>query len=121
MELSIRELKLNSATEVILPGQPDPYKMIQVHDYQNISFLRMDPTIRAASHRVIEIFSMAYPELLYRKYFVNVPSIMGWLFSSIKVFLAAETVQKFHPLAYGRSLAGELPHIAEDLPKDYGG
>jgi len=121
MELSIRELKLNAATEAIPDGGEDPYKMIQVHDYHNISFLRMDPTIRVASKKVIEVFGMAYPELLRKKFFVNVPAIMGWVFTSIKLFLSAETVKKFHPLGYGRSLAGELPEIGEQLPKDYGG
>lgn len=81
MELSVRELDLASATEPIPEDGPDPYRMVQVHDYLNVSFLRMDPTIRAATKEVISTFSMAYPELLKEKFFVNVPLVMGCEYS----------------------------------------
>jgi hypothetical protein len=68
MELSVKELDLPSATERIPEDGLDPYRMIQVHDYLNVSFLRMDPNIRAASKETIQIFSMAYPELLKVKW-----------------------------------------------------
>lgn len=77
MELSVRELDLHNATEAIPENGPDPYRMIQVHDYLNVSFLRMDPAVRAASKETIQTFSMAYPELLKEKFFVNVPLVMG--------------------------------------------
>jgi phosphatidylinositol transfer protein SFH5 len=77
MELSIRELDLASATVPIPENGPDPYRMIQVHDYLNVSFLRMDPSIRAATKETIQKFQMAYPELLKEKFFVNVPLVMG--------------------------------------------
>jgi hypothetical protein len=77
MELSIRELDLSSATVKIPEDGSDPYRMVQVHDYLNVSFLRMDPTIRAATKETIQTFSMAYPELLKEKFFVNVPLVMG--------------------------------------------
>lgn len=78
MELSLKELNLPSATVPIPENGIDPYRMVQVHDYLNVSFLRMDPTIRAASKQTIQTFSMAYPELLKGKFFVNVPLVMGW-------------------------------------------
>ncbi|APA05568.1 hypothetical protein SS1G_10044 [Sclerotinia sclerotiorum 1980 UF-70] len=121
MELSIRELDLASATEKIPENGPDPYRMIQVHDYLNVSFLRMDPGIRAASKETIQTFSMAYPELLKEKFFVNVPMVMGWVFTAMKIFLSADTIKKFHPLSYGSDLGAEIPGIAEKLPKEYGG
>jgi hypothetical protein len=121
MELSVKELDLASATEKIAEDGPDPYRMVQVHDYLNVSFLRMDPTIRAASKETIQTFSMAYPELLKEKFFVNVPLIMGWMFTAMKVFLSPETVKKFHPLSYGSNLAGELPGWGKELPVEYGG
>jgi len=68
MELSVKQLDLPSATEKIPVDGLDPYRMIQVHDYLNISFLRMDPNIKAASKETIQIFSMAYPELLRASY-----------------------------------------------------
>lgn len=121
MELSIQELDLSSATEKIPEHGPDPYRMIQVHDYLNVSFLRMDPNIRAASKETIQTFSMAYPELLKEKFFVNVPLVMGWVFTAMKIFLSADTIKKFHPLSYGSNLAAEIPTVAEKLPKEYGG
>lgn len=95
MELSVKELDLASATEKIPENGPDPYRMIQVHDYLNVSFLRMDPTIKAASTETIKTFSMAYPELLKEKFFVNVPLVMGWVFAAMKLFLSPETIKKF--------------------------
>lgn len=121
MELSVRELDLASATEPIPVDGIDPYRMVQVHDYLNTSFLRMDPAIKAASKETIQTFSMAYPELLKEKFFVNVPLLMGWVFAAMKLFLAPETVKKFHPLAYGSSLAGELKGWGSELPEAYGG
>ncbi|KAG9236552.1 putative phosphatidylinositol transfer protein sfh5 [Amylocarpus encephaloides] len=121
MELAVRELNLASATVKIPQDGVDPYRMIQVHDYLNVSFLRMDPAVKAASKETIQIFSMAYPELLKEKFFVNVPILMGWVFAAMKLFLSAETIKKFHPLSYGGSLAGELPALGDDLPTDYGG
>ncbi len=77
MELSVQELDLLSATVPIPEDGIDPYRMIQVHDYMNVSFLRMDPAVKAASKETIKVFSMAYPELLKEKFFVrfNVPLI----------------------------------------------
>ncbi|RFU33441.1 hypothetical protein B7463_g2870, partial [Scytalidium lignicola] len=121
MELSIRELDLPNAKEKIPEGGVDPYRMVQVHDYLNVSFLRMDPSVKAASKETIRTMSVAYPELLKEKFFVNVPVVMGWVFSALKLFLSAETVKKFHPLSYGSSLAGEIKSIGEQLPNGYGG
>lgn len=121
MEISVRELDLASAAVPIPADGVDQYRMVQVHDYLNISFLRMDPTAKAASKKAIEVFGLAYPELLKEKFFVNVPLVMGWVFTAMKVFLAPETVKKFHPLSYGSSLAGELKDFGSELPEAYGG
>ncbi|EWG39857.1 hypothetical protein FVEG_02522 [Fusarium verticillioides 7600] len=121
MELSVQKLKLDQVTEPIPEGGEDPYQMIQVHDYLNVSFFRMDPAVKAASKETITVFSMAYPELLAHKYFVNVPGIMGWVFGAMKLFLAPATLRKFHPMTSGTSLATELKGIVSTLPKEYGG
>lgn len=81
MELSVKQLDLSSATTMISENGPDPYRMIQVHDYLSVSFLRMDPVVRAASKETIQVFGMAYPELLKEKFFVNVPMVMSCKFS----------------------------------------
>lgn len=117
----MKELDLPSATEPIPSDGPDPYQMVQVHDYLNVSFLRADPSVKAASKEAIKVFSLAYPELLKEKFFVNVPLIMGWMFTAMKLFLSPETVKKFHPLSYGSNLAGELPGWGQELPTAYGG
>lgn len=121
MELSVQHLDLAAATEPIPIGGIDQYQMIQVHDYNNVSFLRMDPAVKAASKETIETFSMAYPELLKQKFFVNVPLLMGWVFAAMKLFLSKAAVAKVHPLSYGSSLAGELGAVGSELPEAYGG
>lgn len=121
MELAVKDLKLGEATSVMEYDGEDPYQMIQVHDYQNVRFLRMNPTIRAATKKTIEVFSMAYPELLREKFFVNVPAIMGWMFTAMKMFLSKNTTRKFHPITNGVNLAHEFPTLVDQLPKAYGG
>jgi hypothetical protein len=123
MELAVQDLKMKDATEVIdYDGEKDPYQMIQVHDYLNVKFLRMDPAVRTATKKTIDVFSTAYPELLREKFFVNVPSIMGWMFSAMKLFLSRNTTRKFHPISNGANLAREFPAaIADKIPKTYGG
>ncbi|KAJ5280264.1 hypothetical protein N7478_005636 [Penicillium angulare] len=123
MELAVQDLKLKDATTVIdYDGEKDPYMMIQVHDYMNVKFLRMDPVVRTATKKTIDVFSTAYPELLREKFFVNVPSIMGWMFSAMKLILSRNTTRKFHPISNGANLAREFPAaIAEKIPKNYGG
>jgi hypothetical protein len=122
MELAVKDLKMDQATSVIDYEGEDPYQMIQVHDYLNVSFLRMNPSVKAATKKTIDVFATAYPELLREKFFVNVPSIMGWMFAAIKVFLSKNTTRKFHPISNGANLAREFtPAIKEKFPKVYGG
>ncbi|KAL2863352.1 CRAL/TRIO domain protein [Aspergillus lucknowensis] len=121
MELAVKELNLDQATSVIDYDGKDPYQMIQVHDYLNVSFLRLNPMIRAATKKTIEVFSTAYPELLREKFFVNVPAIMGWMFALVKLFVNENTTRKFHPISNGANLAREFPGLTEKFPKAYGG
>ncbi|PHH82597.1 hypothetical protein CDD83_3217 [Cordyceps sp. RAO-2017] len=121
MELGVRKLRLNDITEPPAESDEDPHQMIQVHDYRSVSFFRMDPDVKAASRETIQTLSMAYPELLAHKYFVNVPAIMGWVFGAMKLFLSPATLRKFHPMASGASLAAELGAVGPDLPPEYGG
>lgn len=79
MELALEALSLKTATKPITATY-DPYKITQVHDYKNISFLRQSPAVKTASKTTIEVFSTNYPELLKEKFFVNVPSVMGELY-----------------------------------------
>lgn len=123
MELAVQDLKMKDATTVIdYDGEKDPYQMVQVHDYLSVKFFRMDPAVRTATKKTIDVFSTAYPELLREKFFVNVPSIMSWMFSAMKLILSRNTTRKFHPITNGADLAREFPTaIADKLPKTYGG
>lgn len=121
MELAVKDLKLSEATTVMDYDGEDPYQMVQVHDYLNVSFLRMNPKAKAATKKTIEVFAMAYPELLSEKFFVNVPTIMGWMFTAMKVFLSKNTTRKFHPITNGANLAREFPALVDQFPAAYGG
>ncbi|KAI9699532.1 MAG: Non-classical phosphatidylinositol transfer protein (PITP) [Bogoriella megaspora] len=120
MELGIEKLGLKTAKEPIpdYGKGPDPYQGVQVHDYLNVSFLRQDPNTKAATKKTVDVFKLYYPETLSRKFFVNVPRIMGWVFEGLKLVLSKETVQKFTVLTYGKDLAGEL---GQGVPEEYGG
>lgn len=120
MEMGIKKLNLATATEPIpdFGKGPDPYQGIQVHDYLSVSFIRQDPNVKAASRKTIDVFSKVYPETLSRKFFVNVPAIMGWVFAGFKLILPKETTNKFHVLAYGNELAAQL---GDNVPEVYGG
>ncbi|KAF3089358.1 Non-classical phosphatidylinositol transfer protein (PITP), variant 2 [Orbilia oligospora] len=120
MEAAIAKLDLPNATKPIpdFGKGADPYQIIQVHDYLNVSFLRMDPDAKAASKATIAVFRDFYPEMLSRKFFVNVPLLMGWLYKATTLVLPEATVKKFRVLSYGKELAAEL---GDTIPEVYGG
>ncbi|GAA6022961.1 hypothetical protein JCM10207_007730 [Rhodosporidiobolus poonsookiae] len=108
----------------------DPYQGYQVHDYMDISFLRMDPDVKAASGKTIELMGKHYPEWLSRKFFVSVPLLMSWVFQAVRLVISAETARKFTVVSYKANLAAELDGAAgsklgkvdrASVPKEYGG
>lgn len=124
MERSIELLDLASAREPIPDwdsGKPtvDPYQAIQVHDYLQISFFRTPAEVRNASKKTIELFQKYYPELLEKKFFVNVPVLMGWVYNAMKLLIAKETFKKLTMLSYGEELAKHMG--SESIPTVYGG
>ncbi|EPS44123.1 hypothetical protein H072_1820 [Dactylellina haptotyla CBS 200.50] len=120
MEAAIAKLNLSTATKPIpdFGKGEDSYQIAQIHDYLNVSFLRMDPDAKAASKAAPVIFRDFYPEMLSRKFFVNVPLVMGWLYKATTLVLSEATVKKFRVLSYGKELHAEL---GEDVPEIYGG
>jgi len=49
---------------------------------------------------------------------------MGWVYGIMKLFVAAKTLKKFHPMNNGVNLANEFKGSGLDvkaLPKEYGG
>ncbi|KAI0536810.1 CRAL-TRIO domain-containing protein [Xylaria digitata] len=127
MEQAVQELSFSTATTPITSDpDADPYKMFQVHDYKGVSFLRQAPQVKAASTETIRVFATAYPELLKEKFFVNVPAVMGFMYGFMKLFVAARTIKKFHPMSNGANLAkedfgGSKAPLGQMLPPEYGG
>ncbi|KAI9769944.1 MAG: Non-classical phosphatidylinositol transfer protein (PITP) [Geoglossum simile] len=120
MEMAMRQLNF-IAGRVAIPDYgcgDDPYQIYQVHDYLSVRFFTMDASIRASSKRVIEVFRDHYPEMLARKFFVNVPTVMQWVYSSMKLVLPTATTSKFTFMSNGNQLAKE---IGEGIPEVYGG
>lgn len=125
MEMALQALNISSATKPIT-AEHDPYKIFQVHDYKSISFFRSPPQVKSASTETIKIFAQNYPELLKEKFFVNVPAVMGFVYGFMKLFVAAKTIKKFHPMSNGAGMvhefgASKVSGLGTMLPKEYGG
>ncbi|OBW65298.1 MAG: Uncharacterized protein AUREO_046420 [Aureobasidium pullulans] len=120
MELTLENLQLSSATQPIpdYGKGSDPYQALQIHDYLRVSFLRQPPEVKAASQKAIHLFSAHYPETLSKKYFVNVPLVMQWMFGAMQVFMAKETVRKMQWMSYGEELH---KYLGASVGKEYGG
>ncbi|ODV61787.1 Sfh5p [Ascoidea rubescens DSM 1968] len=93
----------------------------QVHDYKDISFLRMDASIKRSTKSTIKIFQDYYPELLSRKFFLNIPFILAWFYNYVvkNFFISKETVAKFRVLSDASTMAEQIN--TKKLPKAYGG
>ncbi|KAJ7117686.1 CRAL-TRIO domain-containing protein [Mycena epipterygia] len=113
MEKSVAELDFSTVDQTL-----------QIHDYEGVSLSSRTPASKNAASQATNIFSSHYPELLYKKFFVNVPGFMTWLFWFFKSILPATTFAKMSvvgtsPRSIGKVL---LPLVAADeLPKRYGG
>lgn len=92
--------------------------MTQVHDYKGVSLWKYDSDLRVCVKNIINVFQSYYPELLYAKYFVNVPSIFSWVYDAIMAFVDERTKKKFVVLRQGKKLGNYI----KDVPhQDYGG
>ncbi|WPK23505.1 hypothetical protein PUMCH_000746 [Australozyma saopauloensis] len=98
----------------------DNTKMAQVHDYKGASIFRIDSDMKAATKEIIKLFSDHYPELLSKKFFINVPLIMGWVFGFFRAMgiISASTLKRFEVMHHGdvSGLFGE-----DNLPAVYNG
>jgi len=95
--------------------------MVQVHDYAGAS---RDANSKKAAAAASKLFTDHYPELLYQKYFVNVPTVLTYVFWLFKPILPAATFAKLKVVGVGPSVIGkELCRVVptEELPKRYGG
>ncbi|CCK73609.1 Sfh5p NDAI_0G06260 [Naumovozyma dairenensis CBS 421] len=92
--------------------------MTQVHDYKGVSMWKMDPEIKKCTKLTIRTFQNYYPELLYAKYFVNVPKVLSWVYDLVKTFVDERTRRKFVVLNDGTKLGEYLPECPS---LEYGG
>ncbi|VEU22590.1 DEKNAAC103484 [Brettanomyces naardenensis] len=93
--------------------------MAQVHDYKGASLFSMTGDAKKASTSIIKMFGDYYPEVLSRKYFVNVPALMAFLFNAFKAFVAEATRKKLVMLRHGVELSDYIDGVG--VPKSYGG
>ncbi|KAK4964174.1 Phosphatidylinositol transfer protein sfh5 [Elasticomyces elasticus] len=120
MELTLSHLHMSEA-KIPIPDHDkglDPYQAVQIHDHLNVSFLRQPAEVKAASQKTIKLFSDYYPETLSRKYFVNVPLVMQWMFTAMRPLMPKATVEKMVVVSYGTEL---YKYLGSSVPKAYGG
>jgi len=99
-------------------------QMVQIHDYEGVSMSSRTPASKNAASEASSIFQGHYPEFLAKKFFVNVPSFLTWIFWIFKPLLSSATVAKMSVVGSGPKVIGSalLPLIpADQLPKRYGG
>ncbi|KAF8074934.1 CRAL-TRIO domain-containing protein [Lyophyllum atratum] len=97
---------------------------VQIHDYLGVSITSRDANSKRAASEATNIFQSHYPELLYKKFFVNVPTLMNWIFWAFKPLIPAATLAKMSMVGTGHHALRKalLPIIdARELPTNYGG
>ncbi|KAJ7251455.1 CRAL-TRIO domain-containing protein [Mycena rebaudengoi] len=98
-------------------------QIIQVHDCCGV-ITEPTPSTKDAASQVNNIFKCHYPEFLYRKFFVNVPRSVVWLFWLFKAALPTPVTAKMTVVGRGPRRIGKalLPYVTtEELPTRYGG
>ncbi|TCD69463.1 Non-classical phosphatidylinositol transfer protein (PITP) [Steccherinum ochraceum] len=100
-------------------------QMVQIHDYAGVSFLGgRDANQKAAAAEATNIFQNHYPEFLSSKFFINVPTLLTWIFWLFKPLVSAKTFAKMQVVGTSKSTisAALLPIIDKsELPARYGG
>ncbi|KAF8906200.1 CRAL TRIO domain-containing protein [Gymnopilus junonius] len=107
-------------------------QMVQIHDYEGVSFTSRDANSKAAASEATNIFQNHYPSfwyalpssICYKKFFVNIPTLLNWMFWIFKPILSANTLAKMSVVGSGHHAIKKalLPCIdATQLPKRYGG
>lgn len=98
--------------------------MIQVHDYEGVSLRSRDANAKNAASEATNIFQSHYPEFLHKKFFINVPTILNWMFWMFKPLLSPKTFAKMEVVGTGQhAIKKTLSPIidSDNLPKRYGG
>ncbi|KAI0352077.1 CRAL/TRIO domain-containing protein [Trametes cingulata] len=99
-------------------------QMVQIHDYEGVSMTQRDANQKAAAKEATSIFQNHYPEFLSRKFFINVPTLLTWIFWLFKPLISANTLAKMSVVGTGaKTIGAELSQVIDpkELPKRYGG
>ncbi|KAI0741307.1 CRAL-TRIO domain-containing protein [Daedaleopsis nitida] len=127
-------------------------QMVQIHDYEGVSMMSRDASQKAAAKEATSIFQNHYPEFLvrpsslyplrfplslsmarrytrltpfqYRKFFINVPTLLTWIYWLFKPLVSAATLAKMSVVGSGaKTIGAELSQVIplSELPKRYGG
>ncbi|KAF8916209.1 CRAL-TRIO domain-containing protein [Mucidula mucida] len=97
---------------------------VQIHDYEGVSMSSRDANSKQAASEASNVFSSHYPELLSKKFFINVPTLMSWIFWFFKTFIPSATFAKMNMVGTStheikKALLAVIDE--ENLPKRYGG
>lgn len=98
--------------------------MIQIHDHAGATLSSRTANTKAAATQATTIFQDHYPEFLFKKFYINVPTLMAWIFWLFKPIISATTLAKLNVVGSGTTAtsAALLPFIdPKELPKRYGG
>ncbi|GAM29084.1 hypothetical protein SAMD00019534_122600 [Acytostelium subglobosum LB1] len=114
--------QMESAIAQLAAGGWSQENMVVVHDYKDVSMLGMDKRTKQASRETIQLLQDNYPEMLARKFFINVP----WFFEKLYGFFTAfsnERTRKKFIVCGNKTYRKELLQFidAESLPTKYGG
>ncbi|KAI0832083.1 CRAL-TRIO domain-containing protein [Trametes gibbosa] len=99
-------------------------QMVQIHDYEGVSITQRDASQKAAAKEATNIFQNHYPEFLSRKFFINVPTLLTWIFWIFKPLISAATLAKMSVVGTGaKAISAELSQVIDvkELPTRYGG
>jgi len=128
----------NSSIFLVFRHQPPHFVPT---DYKGVGLRSRDTNSKIAAGQASKIFQDYYPEFLVRilgsphtvsvlipsqhkKFFVNVPTFMTWVFWLFKPLISANTLAKMSVVGSGTATISEalLPVIhTKELPKRYGG
>jgi len=99
-------------------------QMVQVHDYEGVGLRDRDANSKNAASETTSVFQGHYPEFLSRKYFINVPTVMSWVFWLFKSLVSSQTFSKMSVVGSGQhSIKKALEEVIDEkeIPKRYGG
>jgi len=106
---------------VALLDLPNVDSMVQIHDYDGVSMFSSNEQTKAAAKETVKLFGDHYPELLSKKFFINVPWYMSGFYAFLKPFISSRTAEKFVICSSGYKEDMLNVISIENIPVKYGG